>query len=474
MCTLCNMITMLAARDLLDAVHLAELFEAQHPGVRERGRGVAWDSRRVRPGDVFFALPGAAGHGVSHAPEALERGAALIVSDRPAAVDSDRIMLVDDAQSALTTLGAAAREALHSPVVAITGSAGKTTTKGMVTAVLDGRATPGNLNTVPALVAALVQAALQDSGAQDSGAQDSGAQDRTHAGSVDDEESYLYNGGALTGTGGARSPVVLELGIDRPGEMAELLAFCRPDHGLVTTIGESHLAALGDVAGVAREKSLLLAEVPGVRMAGSGAVALLPPEVAARTDVITATYEQGGNLRFEGHELELPWPGRALAENALLALSLAVRLGVDFESAYRRLLAVDFESGRLRQVVAGDLLLIDDSYNANPLSMTLALEVLRGLPAPHVAILGDMRELGAVSRRRHLELGTATADLALVIAVGQEAAAITETNPAALRAGDAAEARTLLDRIPAGATVLVKGSRSLGLERLVAALEAGR
>src|SRR5690606_10276542 len=181
-------------------------------------------------------------------------GAAYIVSDRP----HERGLLVADANEALVRLGAAARAQLQAPVVGVTGSAGKTTTKTLVTAALSARSTPGNLNTVPALVAALVEAALAEATLVQ------GAQ--ANAG---------VNHGALVGSGGPQSPVVLELGIDRPGEMAELLAFCRPDHGLVTTIGESHLTALGSVASVAHEKSRLLAAASGVRLAGAGAAAHL-------------------------------------------------------------------------------------------------------------------------------------------------------------------------------------------------------
>src|SRR5690606_13874660 len=219
-----------SAAELLQPQRLAALLGATFPEspVAEltSGRGVAFDSRRVRPGDVFFALPGAAGHGIEHAADALARGAAYLVSDRP----HERVLVVDDAYGALVRLGSHARSLLRSPIVGITGSAGKTTTKTLVTAALAARSTPGNLNTVPALVAALFERALMDTGA--------------HARGV--------NRGALVGEGGPGSPIVLELGIDRPGEMAELLTLCRPDHGVVTTIGESHLAALGDVASVAR------------------------------------------------------------------------------------------------------------------------------------------------------------------------------------------------------------------------------
>src|SRR5690606_14486136 len=153
------------------------------------GTGVAYDSRRVRPGDVFFARQGSSGHGIAHADAALAAGAAFIVSDVP----HPRALLVEDPWRAMAELASAARGLLRAPVVGVTGSAGKTTVKTLLTAALGGRSTPGNLNTVPALAAALVEAA------------------RTEAG-------LDVPGGDLTGPGRPGAALVLELGVDRPGE----------------------------------------------------------------------------------------------------------------------------------------------------------------------------------------------------------------------------------------------------------------
>lgn len=424
------------------------------------GRGLAFNSAMVRQGDVFIALQGASGHGIDHAPQALARGAAFIVSDRP----HPMALLVADARAALRTLGRAARERLTAPVIGITGSAGKTTTKTFVTHALAARSTPGNLNTPAALVAALVEAALMDT----------------------ETDPAACNHGALVGPGGAGSQVVLELGIDAIGEMDELVDLTSPDHALITTIGEAHLAALKDRAMVAREKARLLERVPGLRLVGATAAQHLSAELRSVTTattltgltdlatgmqaVVTGTLSERGMLTALGASATLPWPGMAMAENALLALALAVRLGRDPQAALDAIIAAPLEHSRLERLRAGDVAIIDDSYNANPLSVALALEVLRAEPAPLVAFLGDMRELGDVSRQRHRELGAATTDLDMVVAIGPAAAAIRDANPSALLAADAADASRYLDRIPAGATVLVKGSRSLELERLVDAL----
>jgi len=426
------------------------------------GRGVAFNSSMVRPGDVFFALPGESGHGIDHAQEALGRGAAYLVSDR----QHPKSLLVADAHAAIRALGHVARIQIDAPVVGITGSAGKTTTKTLATHALVGRSTPGNLNTPAALVAALVEAALMD--------RSPGA--------------ATYNRGAVVGPGSAGSPVVLELGVDRIGEMDELVDLTTPDHALLTTIGDAHLATLNDRPTVAREKARLLQRAPGLKLAGAAAAHYLPAGLRAVTvathiggqtgpptgilAVETGSLSREGVLSALGAAAALPWRGVAMAENSLLALTLAVRLGLDPQAALDALIAAPLEHSRLEWLRAGDVTIIDDSYNSNPLSAALALEVLREAPAPRVAFLGDMRELGDLSRQRHRELGAATTDLDMVVAIGPAAAAIREANPAALLATDAVDAARYIDKIPTGATVLVKGSRSLLLERLVDALLA--
>ncbi len=451
----------------LQPTELAALLDARSPtgaGAWPSGRGVAYDSRTVRAGDVFFALPGSAGHGIDHAEQALQRGAAYLVSDRA----HPRALLVDDAHAALHTLGRVARARLRAPVIAVTGSAGKTTTKTLITNALAARSTPGNLNTPPALVAALVEAVMMDDAANDT------------------SSAAAHNTGAIHGPGGPGTELVLELGIDRLGEMDELVALTSPDHGLITTIGEAHLSALKDPATVAIEKSKLLVSVDGLSLCGGAAAALLDPGLRKRTvavhlagqtsppsdmaDVIEGVLDEHNVLHAFGVSAPLPWYGTQPAENALLALALAVRLGRDPETALASMVAAPLEHSRLERLRAGDVRIIDDSYNSNPLSVALALDVLRASPGPRVAFLGDMRELGAVSAQRHRELGAATTGLDMVIAIGPAAAAIRDTNPAARLAADATDAERYLDDVPSGATVLVKGSRSLLLERLVDAM----
>lgn len=451
--------TLLSVRNL---VRLLNTLEPVNP--LPNATGIAFDSRAVKPGDAFFALPGTTTHGITFASHALAAGAAFIVSDRP----HERGLLVDDVRAALMTLGRAARDRLRAPVIGVTGSVGKTSTKAMLAAALQARYTPGNLNTHYALAQVLVAAALEDAT-----------------------------------PGYQPAPLVLELGIDRPGEMAELVELTRPDHALLTHVGPSHLSALGDVAGVAREKSLLLERTPGHLVVGAEAATFLAAATLRRSVVATAVdaariteatgvaHERAPlaapplahatasvtlgalgsrvawNLTPHGSgSIDLPWPGLGMAQNALAAIAMAALLGVEPALAARRIAAARLEPGRLERVDLGARTLLDDSYNSNPASLTEALAVLHAYPVPRVAFLGDMRELGDLEREAHLAAGRATLDLDLVVAVGPAAATIVEANPAARHVADAAEACSLIELIPPGATVLVKGSRSIGMERV--------
>jgi UDP-N-acetylmuramoyl-tripeptide--D-alanyl-D-alanine ligase len=449
---------------------LAALLDAEGPvDDLPDGTGVTFQRARVRPGDILFAWQGSAGHAIDRADEALAEGAAYVVSD----VAHRRGLRVADPKAALTAVGREARRRLHAPVIGITGSAGKTTVKAMAAAALAARATPGNYNTPPGLTQAMFAAVIEDERVT-----------------------------AATSPGGGRAnrpegtPLVLELGIDHPGEMAELLALTRPEHAIVTTIGASHLSALGSVEAVAREKTALLAAAPGVRLVGSGAAPFVPPALLATCTVVRVVAESGAaeprsslagppdqvvgvvagshdgiatvHATGLGSEMSftLPWTSPAMIENALLALTLATRLGRPFDAALDGLRSVVLEPGRLQWRRLESALLLDDSYNANPASAEVALQALRAAPRPWVAFLGDMLELGDASKDAHRQLGEATRDLDVVVFVGPESRAALTGNPKALHRDDAAQARDLVAHVPGGATVLVKGSRGMQMERV--------
>lgn len=398
--------------------------------------GASFHSGRVRAGDAFFALPGANGHGIEHADRAIEAGAVFVVSDRPHA----RGMLVEDPASALLALGRYARERISGPVVGISGSAGKTSTKAFVAAALQAASSPGNFNTPLALSCTLLDAWLQD----------------------------------------PARPLVLEMGIDRPGEMDELLDLVQPTHGLLTAIAEAHLEQLGSLEGVAHEKSRLLVRSTE-RFASSGAAKKVPLTLAGlvvygldadarvRGRILSSDAE-GQLVEALGVQMRIPYLGTSMAENAVAALALAWRMGLEPAEAAARIELVRLEPGRLERKLIGSRTILDDSYNSNPASARQALEVLRSCAGPRTAVLGDMLELGEESAQLHRELGLETVDLDLVLSIGKEARYIGESNPEALHADDAEEALPLLQGIPPGGTVLVKGSRGMRLERIVDAL----
>lgn len=436
---------------------LADLGGAPPAGVPAlpSATGVSFHSARVRPGDAFFALPGAAGHGLQYAEAALQAGAAWIVSDRP----HPQGLVVPDPAGLLLTLGRHARRALRGPVVGVTGSAGKTSTRALLAAALGAHATPGNFNTPLALAQTLVDAWL----------------------------------GGRTGEG---ERLVLELGIDHPGEMDDLVALTRPTHGVVTLVAPAHLSGLGDVAGVAREKFKLLKGVQHAWVSAQAASFLSSAQRAALTGRLTvyALEPQGDHLeategadvtgRFVAHagsgtlhafglEAPLRVTGHALAENALCALAVAAHLGGDVRGAAARLAGAVLEPGRMQVHRLGPLTLIDDTYNSSPAAVRSALAALGPFPRPHTAVLGDMLELGDASAALHRALAEHTAGLDALITVGPAMRALAEADPRATHLG-AFDLGALLPLLPTRGTLLVKGSRGTRLERLTGALLAPR
>lgn len=402
-------------------------------------RGVSFHSKRVRPGDIFFALPGDRDHGIHFAADALAAGAAFIVSDQP----HPQGIQVENPAGVLLELGKLARAQLRGPVIGITGSAGKTSTKAMAAVALAATASPGNFNTPLALARVLVDACLE----------------------------------------GGEDPLVLELGIDEVGDMAALLELTHPTHGVLTLIAESHTQYLGDLATVAREKSQLL-EAAQVALVSSQAAPYLAPELRAKSMVYGLEGEAGVSfsgrvkassldvqvLEVAGQTLRLPYPGAAMARNAVAALALAQLLDLNLEDAARRLEGVRLEPGRLQFHRFGSFTLIDDSYNSNPASAHAALAVLRACLEPHAAVLGDMLELGAQSGTLHEQLGMATRGLAHVLAIGEEAEAMKRGNPDIRAFASLEAASSALEDLPLTGTLLVKASRGMAFERVVAQL----
>jgi UDP-N-acetylmuramoyl-tripeptide--D-alanyl-D-alanine ligase len=402
------------------------------PGVKQV-TGLTIDSRRVRPGDLFVAVGG----GAEFTRDALARGAA-------------GTLVAEDAFGALAALGGVVRDRSPATIIGITGSTGKTSTKDILAALL-----------------------------------------RPHVRVVAAEEGYNNELGlplTLARLEPDTEVLVAEMGMRGLGQIAELCRVARPHVGVITGIGPVHLELLGDVATVARAK----AEIVGALSAGG--TAIVPagaPELEpflGRDDVDVVRFGPGGEVQLERWEppslvadvagerveLEVPFTARHQARNTLAALAVYRALGLPLDRAGEGAPAIAFSRWRCEETELPDgVLLINDAYNANPVSMRAALDHLveRADGRRTVAILGEMAELGPGAPGFHREIGDAAraAGIDVLVAVG---GALADEYRADARAADADEAgRLLAGLLRPGDVVLVKASRAAGLEQLAAALE---
>ena len=372
------------------------------------------DSRAAGPGDLFVGLPGANVDGRAFAPQALERGAwGVLEAPEPLA--------------ALQRLATAWRRALGAQVVGVTGSTGKTSTKDVLAAMVGQAkrvvATRANLNTEIGLPLTVLE--------------------------------------APAGT----EVLVLEMAMREAGQIAELAHIAEPDVAVVTNVGPVHLEQLGSLEAIAREKlSVVDALHPG------GTAVLPAGDALARTDradIEVVTFGPGGDVAELPDDLELSHASAHMRLNALAALAAARAVGV--EPHGRVEVALSANRGQ-RLTLPGPVVVVDDCYNANPMSMRAALDDLAATaPGRRVAVLGDMLELGPDEERFHREVGAhaRARGVELLVTVGRRAAAMGGDHATA----DAAEAAALVPGLlAAGDTVLVKASRVVGLERVTEAL----
>jgi UDP-N-acetylmuramoyl-tripeptide--D-alanyl-D-alanine ligase len=377
--------------------------------------GLQIDSRRVEEGDLFVAVGG----GADFVKHAFARGAAAA-------------LVPDDAFAALGALAGQVRGRSGARFVAITGSMGKTSTKDILAAL----AAP---------------------------------QRRTVAA----ERSYNAELGVPLTIGRVEPDTelcILELAMRGFGQIAELCAFTRPQVGVITNVGPVHLEKVGDLDGVVRAKSELLAALP------AGGAAVVPAGFPVERDDLEVV-RVGEDARLESFEpprlvtslgaVEVDFTARHLAQNALTALATACALGLEIPAE----LHVEFTEWRNQELpLPGGGVLVNDAWNANPVSMRAALEHLLAVAAGRrtVAVLGDMAELGDYSEEGHREVARALAGLGIdeVVAIGPRAAAY-----GGRHADTVEEALDVLDGLlRPGDCVLVKGARAMGLERVAEAL----
>ena len=436
----------------------ARVLDARLAGDNVAFRGVSTDTRKLLPGSLYFALQGPNFDGHAFLDDARDRGAAAAAVSRPCESSLPQVE-VADTRLALGQLGAFWRRQFSLPVVAITGSNGKTTVRAMIESILStcGRvlSTQGNLNNDIGLPLTLAR--------------------------LGPEDQYA----------------VLEMGANHHGEIDYLAGLAQPSIAVVTNAGPAHLEGFGDMEGVARAKGELFARLD----AGATAVinadddfAPLWRSLASHCRIVEfgldadagVTAEWAGNtrgsdvcIRVSRGEIEfrLPLPGRHNVMNALAACAASLAAGADLAAVKHGLASLSPVAGRFNiHSLPGDITLIDDTYNANPESLQAALDVLTLSDDDSWLVLGDMGELGATAAGLHTAVGRKA-----------RAAGVTRLYGLGELAGQAVAAfdgpggafstlEELLDVLHAELTgplhILVKGSRSMRMERVVAALDA--
>ena len=432
--------------------------------------GVSTDSRNIRPGELFVALKGDRFDGHVYLKKALAAGAAAaVVAEGTAPVKGLPFLQVPDTLTALGNLAAFLRRRRRKPfqVAALTGSNGKTTTKEMIVRIVGGRyqtlATQGNFNNLVGLPLTMFRLEPK------------------------------------------HNLAVLEMGTNQPGEIARLTEIAAPDIGIITNVGPAHLEGLGSMTGVARAKGELFA---GLTPQATAVVNLDDPLIVDQARSFTGRHLTFGfkpqadvnvsgrpSWTYQGMEFKLRTPsgsarvkfgllGRPNIYNALAAAAVGVALDVPVDEIAAGLEGFQPYPGRLQlKALPGPIHLLDDTYNANPISVQAALTVLRllgGTDGRMILALGDMLELGRYSHFEHDLVGRAAAAMKadLLVAVGPESRI---TARAAKKAGlppgrvkwfaDADQAAKWLEnRVKPGDHILVKGSRGMRMEKIVQSL----
>lgn len=463
------------ARDALSAGDLVALTGGRL--IRDSLRpilGAAVDSRQVRPGELFVALPGARTDGHRFLREAVVAGAAaMLVAEAPdavtlAALGDVTIVSMPDPLAGLQAVAAGWRDRFSPLVVGVTGSIAKTSTKEAIVVVLGARGqtlrTEGNQNNEIGVPLTLLRLGRDD------------------------------------------AHVVLEMGMYTTGEIAHLATLARPEIGVVTAVLPVHLSRIGSIDAVEDAKAELVEALPptGVAILNADDPRVRTFGRRTRARVVTYGFSVGADFRAERVRsagmagmrfrlrqasadgpvraaVSIPALGRLSVHNALAAAAVGVAAGLTLDEVVAALRKGWSAPHRGELISVGGLTIIDDSYNASPASMVAALELLAGLPGRRVAVLGEMLELGDQSADGHRETGEVAAAVAeLLITIGDGAAGIAAGARAAgmprdavVEVADRAAALAELEsRLGRGDVALVKASRGAELDLLVDELKA--
>lgn len=426
--------------------------------------GVCTDSRKIQKGELYVALCGERFDGHQFIAQAVENGAAgvIVAGDRSVETTAP-VLRVADTLQALQALARFHRLRFSVPVIAITGSNGKTTTKDMVAAALSKNCcvlkTQGNFNNEIGLPLTLLQLTAKHQAA------------------------------------------VVEMGMRGVGQIRELMKIACPTHGIVTNVGETHMELLGSLEAIAAAKGELVDELPETATVFLNADNEYVRAMAKRARAQVVLYGCGedaavravGDCQRDGRtlltladadgewQLELPVAGRHNVYNALAAVAAAEALGASREQIAAGLAELELSAMRLHVERRGAVCVVNDAYNASPMSMLAALDALSEIAAGRrIAVLGDMLELGAVAEEAHARVGRAlaAAGVEVLIALGPCSRHLAEAAKAQGAATivhwteDAAQAKTLLAAcVQDGDTVLLKGSRGMRMEQMLEVFE---
>lgn len=418
-------------------------------------KGVTTDSRRINAGLMFFALKGECFDGNRFVHDALEQGCPFAVMDDSSLSDpsDNRMILVDNVLATLQQLAALHRRKIGTTVIGITGTNGKTTTKELTNAVMSTTfnvlCTQGNLNNsigVPVTVLGLKP-----------------------------EHQYA----------------IVEMGASHPGDIKELVEVCQPDYGLITNVGKAHLSGFGSFEGVKRTKGELydwLRGHDGTAFVNRDNEHLL--QMSAGLPLVEYGRPCRDGLFVEGeimecnpfvrfrwrcgrggwHDVQTRLIGAYNVDNALAAIAVGLRFGVPEERASEAVAGYVPQNNRSQLTVTSRNVLVVDAYNANPTSMAAAIENFCIMKASDkMLILGDMRELGEASRQEHAHIVKLLKEkgFSSVWLVGREFSAVAEGCGFRLFADVDQVIRQLEQETVNGMTILIKGSNSIGLTRIL-------
>jgi UDP-N-acetylmuramoyl-tripeptide--D-alanyl-D-alanine ligase len=420
----------------------------------KKGAAISTDTRQITQGCIFFALKGDKFDGNQYAADALAKGAAYAVVDDPAVVTGDRLLLVEYVLAALQDLARHHRKTFGFPVLALTGSNGKTTTKELIAKVLSMKyntyATKGNLNNHIGVPLTIL--------------------------SIDPAKHEM---------------AVIEMGANHQQEIALLSSIALPTHGLITNIGKAHLEGFGGVQGIIKGKGELfdfLSKKKGTVFVNSTQEVIMDMVSKRRafgeivfycsenSPVNPALLEENPFVVFKNGSKTVTThlPGRYNFDNICAALAVGKHFGVSDDDAYEAVANYEPDNNRSQIVKKGSNTVIMDAYNANPSSMAAAVANFAKLDAPRkMLVLGDMFELGDAAPEEHLALGKliAAEKFDIVILSGQLMQNALPALPKAYYFPDKFSLHNwIMDNPQENTHILIKGSRGMALETVLSVM----